>query len=294
MDNTYANLKLFKSNLLIILRYLKYSAITNTKLFIGSELYNWRIVTSQNLSKMFNKNSVCHILGSGYSLNNSLSVIDSSKDFVIGFNFSGLAYHYSDIYFIEIANETNDVSRAQFKLWKYLKNKFKDTIFVFKNVAEEKNSVRSINKLYKNEVLYLKDAIVCIDNSRSLNFFSDIVLGDNLFLKNQMQTISSTIVAISIAYKIGFKKIILHGVDFTGPHFYDVSSFNDSELEFIRNIISSNSTICYEEKHKTNTGIVSHEDFLLHLRGKLRKKGVFLEAAMQDSNLARLFKNCLL
>lgn len=276
---------------MVILRYLKYSAITNTKLLIGSKLYSWKIVTSHGLSKIFNKKSVCHILGSGYSLNKSLSVINSNKDFVIGFNFSGLAYHYSDLYFIEIANENNKVSSAQFELWNYLKKRTKNTIFVFKNVAEEKNSVTSINNLYKNEILYLKDAIVGINNHKSLDFMSDIILNENFFLKNQMQTISSTIVAIAIAYKIGFKKIILHGVDFSGPHFYDVSSFNDSELEFVRNMISSNSKICYEKKHITNTGIVSHEDFLLHLRVKLKKKGVSLEAAVRDSNLANLFEN---
>lgn len=282
-------LNLLKSNLLIILCYLKYSLITNIILLIGSKCYRWKIVTSYNLAKMFKKKSICHILGSGYSLNDSLKIIDSDNDFVIGFNFSGLAYNYSDLYFIEIAAEKNTISKAQFKLWNYLRKKSKNTIFVFKNVSEGKNSVESINKLYKNEILYLKDVILGINNPKSLNFFSNLVLGNSFITQNQVQAISSTIVSIAIAYKIGCKKIILHGIDFSGPHFYDIFSSNDPELEEIRSMIYSNSEINYEKKHKTNTFLVSHEEFLLFLRKKLRDKGVCLEAAWGGSNLDKVF-----
>ncbi|MBU4524539.1 MAG: hypothetical protein KUA37_13475 [Desulfomicrobium sp.] len=238
---------------------------------------------------MMKESGVCHVLGSGYSLNDSLSLIDSEKDFVIGFNFSGLAYRNSDLYFIEICNNYNVVSKAQYILWRHLCSSGKKTQYIFKNIAERHNCIFNIDKKYGNKVLYLKDAIVGLDDVKSLNFFSKMLLCNSVLFSNQVQSISTAITAVALAYKIGFKKIILHGIDFSGPHFYDIVKFSDVQCELIRRIICSTKVFNYTKMHQTNLGLVTHEELLIYLKEKLLSRGVVLEAALSDSNLGIIF-----
>lgn len=292
-------MKKFYPILRIYFHLLLTSVYTNAILKICESIFCWKIIDINKIietSTLKNKNRACHILGSGHSLKESIKTIDEEKDSVIGFNFSGLAYEKADIYFIEIAasrenKAAQNISKSQHLLWQYLQRNSPQTKFIFKNTWERKNSLRTINLLYGKNVTYLKDAVGKASDEASLKALIDIILSDFLFFKNQAQTISTTITAIALAYKAGFKEIIIHGVDFSGPHFYETSSYENATLREIQERICSKSTTPINHPHRTNTATITHQQALVCLRNQLSKNGVILRAALPQSNLGIALKN---
>lgn len=264
----------------LILRVIKISICTNIILLKCRILYGWKSISVGGLIKTIQKrNDVCHILGSGWSLTQGLGSI-RDDDFVIGFNFSGIAYQKSDLYFIELA--TDDMDRAdasckQYELWKTL-NAY-PTVFVFKNILEKYNKISMINDNYGKNVVYLKDAVVGCEQGLDEDEFVDFLFSSEVFFfKNQAQSISTTILCIILAYRAGFKKIILHGVDFFGAHFYENTLFANSK--FAPNTILKNKS---SSMHQTNSEYFSHSSVLCVMKKKLEQKGVLLISATSAS-----------
>lgn len=225
-------------------------------------------------------NKICHILASGWSLNESYDLIDKDSSFIIGFNFSFLKCKNPDLHFIENASLMNK-NFLENTIYHYygLKSRdiFSKTKVVFKNLSEYKNSVKLIRILYSKQAMYVKDKHFRFFSKESIPGILDIILSEK---KNLPQSISTVLSMVFLARLLGFKKIVIHGLDFYGNHFYGEDlkyAINNNSLSFS----NSNEKIL----HKTalgNSG-VGTSDVLSELKKKLSAEGIELFSAVKNS-----------
>src|SRR5690606_17176960 len=94
---------------------------------------------------------------------------------------------------------------------------FDSTNLVVKNISEFKNSLKLIRLMYGDKSLFIRD--------RHFRLFGvdevDAVVKQMMrFERGVPQALSSSISMIFLARLMGFRKIVVHGLDFVGPHFY--------------------------------------------------------------------------
>lgn len=166
---------------------------------------------------------VCHILCSGWSLNDSIASI-KDRDFVIGFNFSFLAYENADLHFAELVS-----TKTQVELSKCLAHGLTDTKcfderkIVFKNLWDKRFNSKLYRKIYGKNSCVVKDFLVRRWSPKCVIDLVDELTTEGNWVR---QYSSSSITAIALALKSKkFKKIVVHGLDFSGPHFYHDHSF---------------------------------------------------------------------
>ncbi|GAB6389772.1 hypothetical protein STUTZSP0542_33110 [Stutzerimonas marianensis] len=229
---------------------------------------------------------VCHLLGSGWSLNESYQLIDRKSSFVVGFNFSFLKCSDPDIHFIENAS----IADARFfintldhyaGLERY--QVFDKTNVVFKNISELKNTVRIIKWIYAKKAYYIQDKHYRIFSNKSLR----PTLIDMLSQKNCLpQAVSSVIGMILFARQSGYKQIVVHGVDFYGPHYYGLSLKDALYSE----AFSHNGVARSELFHATATGKsgVGVQEILVELKAMLEREGIQLLSAVPQSPSAKI------
>lgn len=230
------------------------------------------------LIKKISDKKECHILASGWSLNHSFEDIDRNKSFVIGFNFSFLRCSDPDLHFVENASIKNKLFFLNSKQLYYGIKKysvFKNSTVVFKNMSEIKNSLKLIASYYAKESFFIRD--------RHYRLFSpeDIDPCVNSMLKHKHylpQAVSSIIGLIFFSRLMGFKKIIVHGLDFSGPHFYgdNLNMFIFSKQAPAFKLVGSGGVA-----HKTAIGenSVGTKVLLEVLKKKLKKEGIELFSA---------------
>lgn len=195
----------------------------------------------------------CHILASGWSLNHSYVKIDRSKSFVIGFNFSFLKCKDPDLHFVENSSIKNlrfftNTVQLYWGLKRF--NVFSSSKVVFKNLSELKNSMPLVGMLYSDKAFFIKDRHFRIFGGKAISPTITRMCSDDKVLP---QAISSVVGLILLAKTMGFKKIIVHGLDFYGPHFYGADV---SEIIFNGGLIPQplNSDEIESDLHKTAVG----------------------------------------
>lgn len=232
---------------------------------------------------------VCHVLGSGWSLLSGLKKINPAFDFVLGFNFSALAWPEPDMHFVEIASNKTErlssVSKAQHLLIREVGLLRKRRV-VFKNVWEGKNEVKPMAYGYGEGAFFLKDYPVrCLSHS-TLDLVADKVLNPRQGYIRQYSSTSLTL--IGIAYRLGFERIVLHGVDFSGPHFYDLPDFNClANLEGIVKMIR-NPLVEMGSKHLTAVDGLGQQAVIPVLRERLTSLNVELLTGSAESPLSEI------
>ncbi|MCY1440077.1 hypothetical protein D9M71_563370 [compost metagenome] len=222
----------------------------------------------------------CHILASGWSLNESFPLIDRSSVFVMGFNFSFLKCADPDLHFVENASSSNArffISTMQHYAGLERFKVFESTRLVFKNLSEFKNSINLISWIYGERAEYVRD--------RHFRFFSRPGLRPTLRSmlredKCMPQAVSSAVSLIFLARIMGFKKIVMHGLDFYGPHFYGVDLAKAVFGEGLDTSFSSEM-----EFHKTAVGEsgVGTPEVLRELKSLLAEEGIQLMSALKSS-----------
>lgn len=230
--------------------------------------------------------SECHILGSGWSLNSSYPVIDRRKVFVIGFNFSFLKCPDPDLHFIENASLKNkrffDNSLDHyFALGKF--GIFDSTVLVVKNISEFKNSLKLIRLMYGDKALFVRDRHFRLFGADEV----DAVIKQMMRFDGGIpQALSSSISLVFFARLMGFKRIVVHGLDFFGPHFYgeDLNQAIYHDYDFSQVGLDQN----YQPGsglHKSAAGEngvgVSH--LLYKIKAHFEEEGIELVAATERS-----------
>ena len=231
----------------------------------------------------------CHILASGWSLNHSYQNINREKSFIVGFNFSFLKCSDPDLHFIENSSTKSHgffINTIQIYAGIIRFKVFSRSKVVFKNLSEFKNSQKNIVSLYSENAYFIRDRHFRIFGEKMiLPTLAKMCDETNLL----PQSISSVVGLILLAKSMGFKKIIIHGLDFYGPHFYggDLQSviFNDGLLP---------DPLCVSEIdldfHKTAVGEngVGVIDLIKAVKDEFKKSGVGLYAATNKSPSAEI------
>ncbi|WP_285425068.1 hypothetical protein [Pseudomonas sp. efr-133-TYG-103a] len=233
--------------------------------------------------------SECHILASGWSLNYTFNTIPRSAAYVIGFNYSFLKCPDPDIHFIECASH-KDKRFIQATTWIYSglkKSKaFDRSKIVFKNISELKNSHNMIAGLYSDNGLFMQDRHFRIFSPQGVPHILKKALAERSVLP---QAVSSVISMIFLARNMGFKNIVIHGLDFGGPHFYGSSPeamiFDDAAD--IGLVPLSDEMVT---PHKTAIGEsgVGTRTLLIELKRSLEQEGVTLLSASKVSPSSEL------
>lgn len=237
----------------------------------------------------FDSSLECHILASGWSLNHSYETIDRTKSFVIGFNFSFLKCNDPDLHFIENASVKDlrffvNTYQTYFAMEKF--NVFTSSKVIFKNLSELKNSVRLVGMLYSDKAYFMRDKHFRIFGSKGV---TPVVTQMCAETQGLPQAVSSVVGLAVLAKMMGFKKIIVHGLDFQGPHFYgrDASDiiFNDKPIPQPLSLDE-----CGLELHRTavgenGVGVVS---VIRALKHELKKYDVEIFAASKLSPSAKI------
>lgn len=188
------------------------------------------------------KSDVCHIIGSGSSLKQTIGKI-REDDYVMGCNLAGLINIKFDFFTIEFAGyKRKEPSSVVFNLARKLSDK--GTLVCFKNIWEKANEPNFIIENNFKNLKFIKDIYIrtfAVNNKDYLRKLLNLSQ-DGYFY----QHISSIILLISVAKKIGCKKIVLHGVDFGGKYFYEDENFflpnelNEFDRKSIYNYIKIN------------------------------------------------------
>jgi hypothetical protein len=179
---------------------------------------------------------ICHIIGSGTSVVKSYKSIDSLNDFVIGFNYAGLLPLYFDVYFIEAASDREQLLTSSLiheQLFFHMCQRREPKIFVKCMWETDWWSSSFIQSRYEGKLGVIIDVIPnlpILANSQALN-----LANQKLFRKKRsrffLNGASSAVFSVLLAYQLGFRNIVVHGVDYVGPHFFHSNEFSgDNDL----------------------------------------------------------------
>ncbi|HEX4872290.1 MAG TPA: hypothetical protein VFV27_08260 [Nevskiaceae bacterium] len=165
----------------------------------------------------------CHIVAAGWSATGlERAGCIGERDYVIGMNHSAFMPLRFDLYFVEIADGRR-VSRIQRRL---LRKTAADRIglLVYKNLwHQDRRSIAGAARWYGSSALFSMDVMAALIDNEQLEDMVDRMLGaPGLFMEQRASTAISAAVA---AFHLGFRRIVVHGVDFGGSHFYVAEAY---------------------------------------------------------------------
>jgi hypothetical protein len=196
-----------------------------------------------NTNQPKHNNKICHIIASGSSVLTTTHIIDSS-DYVIGFGFSWLLPIKYDLYLIESASRDyigadslnlldnpKEINIASLKLCELRKSEFPSTILCLKNILSDLVNKSEISAGSHKYIDMCLDEMSVIGlggmYTKNQHYWNEEILTGDYSYFLQSETTATT--AISIAYKMGFKKIIIHGLDGKGVHFFKSKEYVPEE-----------------------------------------------------------------
>jgi hypothetical protein len=270
---------------LAYLRYFAYKIkIQLRSIEIESRKLGVKLLSLQDLPPVeVSSYDACHIIGSGWSLAHSLSKAHDTKAFVVGFNFSCLAGLPWDVYFVEFGGSTCiDIARAQVKALDDLVLPHTSRVY-FKNLWESKNELSVAKELYGNRVSFIRDIYLkCLNQDYLEDTARSVLAKDDVYLRQYESTIVS---CIAYAKLLGFKKIVLHGLDFGGGYFFDLPEFshNWNYRPPAENKVAYSSSQRSGGKHSTSKGNVGVSSILPFVRKVLNEDNIELYCATEVS-----------
>lgn len=184
------------------------------------------VISAENLIEMVKegkgRRTTCHVIASGGSVLLTANNIPK-HDYRIGFNLAALLPIDFDLYFFEYCNSSS-VKSNKFSLLQasVIQGSKKIQTLVAKNIWEGKLSHESILQMYKNPPPLLRDIHLPYWTS------SKSVRGSRLYAQRLLaidrgyirQAFTTTLTCIALAINAEFEKIIVHGYDMKGEHFY--------------------------------------------------------------------------
>jgi len=270
-------------NLIQNLKQIKCYATFSLKMFINIFLLKKKnpqikVHTYKSLVKtIIKRNDTCHIIATGYSaIASHKAGIVKENDYVIGFNFAAFLPYKFDFYFCEETSHV-DASDERTKNQINLLNKRKNSIsnIVFKNFYD--SDPKLMGKLISNEYSIVMDRQLIRGNIITLLSKPSIMMP---------QYASTVITATILAYNAGFKNIIIHGLDFSGPHIY-----HNEDLQKQVEMSPPTPYVSKEQKHVTAS---YQEKIWPNLIKELQKRGIKIFCACAESkfsNYAPIYNN---
>lgn len=266
----------------------KFNFIRKTSILNVDKILNQsELVCEIESSRMDKGSKTCHIIGSGWSLHDSVSTI-SHNDFVIGFNYAGLIGIPFDVYFVEFGGDSvKSISNQHLSIVKDFVSKNTNLIY-FKNLWEDKNDIAFINSNWLGVAKPVKDRVYPVLDKKYIDFTIEKMLSDESDYLPQLA--SSVVTSIILAYKAGFKEIVIHGLDFGGNYFYEVDGFqidpayipdNKTESRFYRK--TRKDTV-----HPTASGNIGMKEIIPKLTLCLENRGVNLFCATSRSPVSKI------
>ncbi len=263
-------------------------SVESRKGWLRSDFLDYQRLVECTREKIGDKISACHIVASGWSVTDSISKIDKSREFVVSFNFGAICGLCFDMYFIELGayeeGRAVEVSKLLVDLVsKMAANNIKN--LYLKNCYSDGVDAGFVNKYYRgfqkiNEI-HLPD--IPLDQSdRVSRSVTELMLKPGR--RYLVQYGSSTLSCVFLAVHLGFSRIVVHGLDFVGPHFFSEGSFG-FPTTFMDKLQQYYPPVSATELHATGTPVMN---FLPTLRDVLRQKGVTLYSGSSRSPSARI------
>jgi hypothetical protein len=168
-------------------------------------------------------NKVCHIIGSGWSLNDSIRIIEKNNSFIIGFNHAALSGLIFDLYLIEPDYNYYEITNLYPKIIDDLIKLDKSDVLMKNVFTWDGKDIGYLMDSFGERVSFIYNIGITCGSPRNLHFWGKVLSRKNR--KSIIQYKSSAITAIIIAKNSGFKKIVIHGVDFGGKYFYDADNY---------------------------------------------------------------------
>jgi hypothetical protein len=228
-----------------------------------------------DLVKLFgSQTGVCHVFGSGWSATDGIDRVERG-DAVTGMNFSGHLPVTFTVYSVELAdsNPSNLHSRAQLELARELWDLDRVPI-LFKNVWETKNSLKAIADDYAPFATVLPDVAVWREVAGLTSQVKELLVIDATFAK---QLASSVVLHIVAAVHAGNHTVVVHGVDFGGPAFYELKDFKSPRSASLPPAVNQVGVeIPGSQPHKTAIGPSALPAVLAELSAVLRRRQVQL------------------
>jgi hypothetical protein len=177
----------------------------------------------------------CHIIGSGESVLSSIATIDNNNDFIIGFNYAGFLPLKFDVYFVEVATHIGNQSISSSlheELFSGVCSSKRPKVYV-KCLWQEQNwSSDFIRSSYGGDLGVLLDIFPdfpLLARSQVINVARQRLMSRrrNTYFLNGA---SSAIFSVLFAYQMGFRNIVVHGVDFVGAHYFHSKDLVETAL----------------------------------------------------------------
>jgi hypothetical protein len=224
----------------------------------------------------------CHIIGLGWSLNDSKDSISNQDSFIIGMNYAALSDLKYDLYFLEQGIcDDNETKLRKTILEKEIIHKAKR--IYFKNTSGHKE-IDYILSNYGRNVTYMRNYVIICRNSKNLKYWmKELLCYDSRYLKQYKSTITA---AIAFAKNAGFKKIVIHGLDFGGAYFFDDK--DQVKPEMLKYIPPKTSQSSSKKVHQTAASSTGIQFAIPIIKEILVKEGVQLFAATEKSPLSRI------
>ena len=221
------------------------------------------------------RNDVCHVIATGHSaLDSYKSGVVQPDDYIMGINFAAFLPYTFDFYFFEEIFSTSDCYIARTVGITELLNKRKDDLpnLVYKNAQ------RICLKMMRKSIPDIKFSAV-FDRQFVYPNVKKLFAPPSVIMP---QYASSVITAIMLAYHAGFKNIVVHGLDFSGPHIY-----HDYDLQRHAGVDAPSP---YVAKDAAHPNAVHQEMIWSKLMGTFAEKNVNVFCASPNSNFQKYAK----
>lgn len=237
-----------------------------------------------------NQFSSCHIWGSGVSANLTRKMIKNKNNiFNIGFNLSAILDLKFNFYFFENAQSNNlQLIDIQKMLIKDILRPANCTV-VMKNIWQKKNDFELAIRSFGDQVNFVRDLTFPHHGNSDLAIdmcAKKLLKKDNYYFR---QSCTTVITAIVFAYNLGFKKIVLHGVDLGGGYFYDDHSENYNK-KYIPKIRWSYESEKFNKKWRNNSSHPTSDclvPFIKKISKLLNQNGIYLYCSTKKSGLSQ-------
>ena len=239
--------------------------------FPAMKIYTYSALV-QSIEK---RNDVCHVIATGYSALDSYKAgVVQPNDYIIGINFAAFLPYTFDFYFFDDRFSTSNLYRAKTEGISELLNKRRNHLpnLVFKNACRVSPDImaRLIPDLNFSVVF---DRVFYYLNVKKLFVRPSMIMP---------QYGTSSITAVMLAYHAGFKNIVIHGLDFTGPHIY-----HDPDLQEQTGITAPEPYVAKEVKHVSADG---QELIWPELMKRFAERNVNIFCASGNSNFKKFAK----